>query len=231
MSNKKKGILLIFTLVAVFALAGCGGKSKNAHYKSYVKSLIAINYLGATDDYIESAGCNKSDAIALYNSNIGVLTDSILTYYGITIPEGSSLRADYEELAKNIYSKIDYTVSDAYEADGTTKLDVKIKPINIFKQTKDEVIAYIDDFNTRVAHGDFNEYTVDMYNEEFARGIVLILDNACNEMTYADEVTVTVSIIESGNSFYISDEDFLSIDAAMLSVATPTASAGDAVSE
>lgn len=230
-SKFKKYILVMLSALLVVSLSGCGKNTKEAQYKSYVKSLIAINYLGATDDYIKSAGCNKEDAIALYNANIDVLTDSILTYYGATLPEDSNLREDYEELAKKIYSKINYSVSDAYKEDETYNIDVEIKPIDIFEQTKAEVTLYIDSFNVRVANGEFNEYTVDMYNEEFARGLVNILDNACNEMTYANTVVVTVSIIESGNSFYISDADFLSIDAAMLSVATPISDDSDSTSE
>lgn len=214
----KKYIALSLALISTLLLCSCGKKDKNTAYKDYVKSLIGINYLGATDDYIESTGCNKEDAIALYNTNINVLTDSILSYYGVTLPEGSELREEYFELAKKIYSKVDYSVSKPYTSDDTTKLDVEIKPINIFEQTKAEVILYIDSFNVRVANGEFNEYTVDMYNEVFAKGLLTVLNNCCENIEYAAPTKVTVTIIENGDTFYISDADFLAIDAAILAV-------------
>lgn len=211
------------------SLSACG-KSKKDKYQSYVNSLIAINYLGAADEYIKSTGANKEDAIALYEQNIDVLTESIYLYYGIAINADSELAAKYRDLSKNIYSKIDYSVSKSYESDGTTKLDVTIKPIYLFEQTKEEVVGYIDNFNTRVANGEFNDYTIDMYNEKFAEGLYKILNDACNNMQYDNEKTVTVSIIKNDNIYYISNDDFLAIDAAMISTAStsPVNSATDA---
>ncbi|MGN0435823.1 MAG: hypothetical protein ACI4D8_04240, partial [Wujia sp.] len=133
------------------------------------------------------------------------------------------MREFYEELSENIYSKVNYSVSKGYKDGDNYKVDVTVYPINLISQTKDEVISYVESFNQRVAAGDFNDYTMEEYEAVFSTGMVDILNEGCLNMTYADPVTITVTIIENGNTYYISDEDFLAIDAAMLAVSAPIA--------
>ncbi len=219
--NIKKIFSLLLCLVLVFSLTGCGNKKAEKRYRDYVKSLIAINYLGATDDYIKSTGANQADADALYQANIELLADNILDYYGIQISNASSMRQGYINLAKNIYSKVNYKVSNAYK-DGTAYLvDVTIYPIDIFVQTADDVNAYINKFNEGVANGDYNDFTMDQYETEFSTGFLEIMNDACLNMTYGDETVVTVEIIVDDNVYYISDKDFLAIDQAIISSAIP----------
>ncbi|MGN0152179.1 MAG: hypothetical protein ACI39Q_06870 [Wujia sp.] len=219
--NKKKIICLLFTVALIFSLTGCKDK-KIERYQNYVKSLISINYMGATEDYIKATGANREDAEALYQANIEHLTDNILAYYNVTISDASDMRQGYMDLARNIYSKVNYKVSEARKDGSAYLVDVTIYPINIFSQSSEDITTYIDGFNTRVKDGDYNEYTLEQYETEFSTGMLEILNQACINMTYADPVTVTVEIIEDGDTFYISDRDFLAIDAAMISTAIQT---------
>ncbi|MGN0436861.1 MAG: hypothetical protein ACI4D8_09560, partial [Wujia sp.] len=99
-SNIKKFLLM---MIVILSLTGCGNDT-GKRYQNYVKGIIAINYLGATDDYIKATGANKEDAKALYASNIDILTDSLLEYYGINLENNPDMREFYEELSENIYS-------------------------------------------------------------------------------------------------------------------------------
>lgn len=220
-TKHKKAIFLILSITLALSLSSCG-KSMEKRYENYVKSLIAINYLGATDEYIKATGANKSDAEALYNANINDLSESILKYYGISLADDSDLHDEYRELAKNIYSKVNYKVSNAYKENDSYKVDVEIYPIDIFRQTNDDIIAHIALFNQKVADGEFNDYTIDAYNDEFSAGILEILNTGCENMQYADLITITVEIITEGNSYYISDSDLLLIDASMIYVSDTT---------
>jgi len=199
-----------------FSLAGCSGKQEK-RYSDYIKSLIAINYLGAKDDYIKATGANKEDAQALYDDNMEHLADNILAYYGVTISDASGAKEGFVALAKNVYSKINYKVDKAKKHGDTYTVDVTIYPINLFNQTKDDVISYVDRFNKGISQGDYNDYTLEEYETEFSEGLLQILNEGCSNMTYGDPVVVTVTIIEDDNLYYISDEDFLAIDAAMIS--------------
>ena len=220
----KRFWVLALCLIIVFSLTGCSSKWEKT-YQNYVKSLIAINYLGATEDYVKATGANQADADALYEENMEHLADNILAYYDVTISDVSGAKQGYIDLAKNIYSKINYKVDKAVESNGVYTVDVTIYPINIFAQTNDAVIAYVDKFNQDVAAGVYNDYTMEQYETEFSNGLLAILNDACLNMTYADPVVITVTIVEDDDIYYISDEDFLAIDAAMISTAIPTETA------
>lgn len=228
--KKLTSLLLCCTLV--FSLTGCRDK-KIDRYQDYVKSLIAINYMGATEDYIKATGANQEDADALYESNAEHLADNILTYYSITITDAPDMRQGYVDLAKNIYKKVNYKVSEARKDGSAYLVDVTIYPINLFSQSADAITTYVDSFNNGVNNGDYNEYTLEEYETEFSSGILAILNDACINMTYAEPVVVTVEIIEDGDVYYISDRDFLAIDAAMISsvieTEIPDATGTDAV--
>lgn len=211
----KRTTILCLLLCLAFSITGCG-KNYEKTYQSYTKSLIAINYLGATKDFIDATGANQEDADALYDSNIKLLANNIQTYYNVTISDAPALQTEYENLARNIYSKVNYKVSKAYKGSNSYYVDITIYPIDLFNQTSSEVSAYIDEFNLAVSNGDYNDKTFEQYETDFSTGLIKILNDGCLEMTYADPVTVTVEIIHDGDTFYISDSDFLAIDRAMI---------------
>ncbi len=217
--NFKKYTVLFLSLFLILSLTGCE-KREEKRYQNYVKSLIAINYLGATEDYIKATGANKEDADALYEANAEYLADSILSFYGIEISEAPDMYPKYVELAKNIYSKANYKVSKAYKSGTQYFVDVTVYPMNIFVQTSPDVVAYVEHFNQEVAKGTYNNYTMNEYETEFSSGMLDILNEGCMNMTYGEPVTITATIITDGNTFYIGDHDFMAIDAAMISTAT-----------
>lgn len=225
-SINQKILSLLLCCVLIFSLTGCRDK-KIDKYQDYVKSLISINYMGATEDYIKATGANKEDAEALYQSNAEHLADNILTYYNITINDAKDMRDGYVELAKSIYGKVNYKVSEARKDGSVYLVDVTIYPINLFSQSAADVTSYVDRFNTDVKDGVYNEYTLEQYETVFSTGMLEILNDACLNMTYADPVVVTVEIVEDGNTFYISDRDFLRIDAAMISTVIQTETSTD----
>lgn len=214
----KLSYIFVCTLL-LLSLCACGNKGKS-HYKKYVKSLISINYINAGDDY-KDAGSTKQDAEALYEANMNYFADQIISYYNVTLTEAHDLLyPEYVRLAKSIYTKVNYSVSEAYEKDGTYYVDVTILPIDFFNQTYDDVLSYINNFNAEVQRGKYNSFTLEQYETTFSAGLLTILDRACVDLTYADPVTITCAIIDDGNTFYISDADFTAIDNAMIAAST-----------
>lgn len=228
--NIKKLFSFSLCLILMISLCSCGTKYEKK-YQEYVKSLIAINYLGVSEEYIKSTGASKEDADALYEANAELLADNILSYYGITISDATEIKEDYINLAKTIYSKANYKVSPAYKDGSVYLVDVTVYPINIFAQSSKDVTDYVNKFNEGVANGDYNDYTLVQYETEFSAGMLEILNDAALNMTYADPVTVTVEIVVDGDTYYISERDFLRIDAAMINstdVPVPEATPEDA---
>lgn len=231
-SHKTKGKRLALTLVCMLLLCSLTACTANVEkrYQTYIKSLIAINYLGATKDYIEASGANQEDADALYQANIDLLTDNILTYYSVNIDDAPEMREQFESLARNIYSKVNYKVDKARKDGSVYLVDITIYPINLFAQTSAEVTSYVETFNNDVKAGTYNDYSLTDYETLFAQGLIDILNAGCENMSYADPQVVTVEIIEDGNKYYISDRVFMQIDAAMISsaIVTETATSTDA---
>lgn len=227
--NERRISLVVICTCLIACLTGCTANTEK-RYQSYIKSLISINYLGATKDYIKASGANQEDADALYQANIELLTDNILTYYSVKIDDAPEMREQFQTLAKNIYSKVNYKVDKARKDGSVYLVDVTIYPINLFAQTSADVTAYVDSFNNDVKDGIYNDYSLTDYETVFAQGLIDILNAGCENMSYADPQVVTVEIIEDGNKYYISNRDFMNIDAAMInaSVVTETGTATDA---
>ncbi len=208
----------IICFVMLFALAisltGCGGSS--SHYSAYVKSLITANYLGRTNEYVKLTGASEEDAEALYLQNVTRLADNLSEYYGLNISGDAELAPAMVDLAKQIYGKTKYSVGAAYKDNNINYVDVTIYPINILNQTNEEIYAYTERFNAAVDNGDYNNYTKEEYEYEFASGIIGILAGAVSEIEYKDPEVVKVRIITSEDTYYIGNEDFRNIDMAII---------------
>lgn len=213
--KRKKIIAVILACMVCLSFAACGGK-KTKKYQKYVNDLITANYLGATDDYIEATGANKSDAEEMYENNKLRLAGALESYYGLNINSDDELFDDLKELAGIIYGAAKYSAGEPVKKGGSYQIDVTVYPIDILNQTDEEVKAYVDSFNERVSAGEFNNYEKETYEHEFAEGIVDILKTAVKDMKYADPQTITVTIIVEGDTFYISNDDFIKIDDAMI---------------
>jgi len=202
-------------VVMMVGLTGCGS-NKGVKYKNYVESLITANYLGVSSEYVQTTGINEADAEAMYLQNMERLAGSLEQFYDFDISSDIELSPRMTELAKKIYSKTRFEVQDAYKENEIYYVNVTVYPIDILNQAHPDVVACVEDFNQRVKNGEFNDYEKDEYERVFASSIIEILEKASDSMTYKDPVEVKVRIITTDSSFYIKNEDFRTIDAAIL---------------
>lgn len=217
----KISICLLLVICMLLGLTSCGAAS---NYQAYVRSLISSNYLGVTGEYVKLTGTNDEDAEAMYLQNVTRLADNLSSYYSLDISADPELAPAMVELAKQIYSKTKFDVGKAYKDNNIDYVDVTIYPINIINQTNAEIIEYVQGFNTAVENGDYNDYSKEEYEYEFASGIIGILAGAVSDIEYADPETVKVRIIVTDDSYYIGNEDFRSIDSYIISTDTPEVS-------
>ena len=198
----------------LLCLTACG---KASNYQAYVRSIISSNYLGVTDEYIKMTGANEEDAEAIYLQNVTRLANNLSSYYGLEISGDPELAPAMVDLAKQIYGKAKFDVGKAYKDNNINYVDVTIYPIDILNQTNPEIIEYVKNFNTAVENGDYNDYTKEEYEYEFASGIIGILAGAVSDIDYAEPETVKVRIILSDDSYYIGSDDVKNIDRAIIS--------------
>lgn len=210
----KRILCLLLCMCMLLSLSACG---KASNYQAYVRSIISSNYLGVTDEYIKMTGANEEDAEAIYLQNVTRLANNLSSYYGLEISGDPELAPAMVDLAKQIYGKAKFDVGKAYKDNNINYVDVTIYPIDILNQTNPEIIEYVKNFNTAVENGDYNDYTKEEYEYEFASGIIGILAGAVSDIDYAEPETVKVRIILSDDSYYIGSDDVKNIDRAIIS--------------
>lgn len=218
--NRKKLTIVSLILVLLFSLTGCSllGNGKQT-YASYVKSLLDVNYKADYTEYMKITGATEEEAKKVYDDGITYLAEALMTAYGINDVEGSDIKDQFSQLAKDIYSHASYEVTEVTKTDGVYQVTVTIYPIDILTTTYDDVVAYIENMNNRVTAGDYNDYELDEYETEYAQGILDILTAAVPNIGNGEGVPVTVTIQDNDEYYYISDADFLALDKAIL--ATP----------
>lgn len=218
MKHQRLNRIVIFalSLMVILSLTACGAK-REERYLTYVDSLISANYLNASEEYTRTTGASQDEADAMYLQNVTRLADNLESFYGLNISSDTELAPRMVELAKRIYSKARFSTDRSYKDNNIYYVDVTIYPIDLLNQTHEDVLNYVNDFNSRVDAGDYNNYEKEDYEHEFASGIIDILEGAVDNMSYADPVNLKIRIIQSDSNFYISNEDFRSIDMAILS--------------
>ena len=212
----KKLAIYILCLMLLLSLSGCGAKRED-RYLTYVDSLISANYLNASEEYTRTTGASQEEADAMYLQNVTRLATNLENFYGLEISSDTELAPRMVELAKKIYSKARFSTDRAYKDNNIYYVDVTIYPIDLLNQTHDDILNYVNDFNTRVDNGDYNNYEKEDYEHEFASGIIDILEAAVDNTDYKEAETLKIRIIQSDSNFYISNEDFRAIDMAILS--------------
>ncbi|MBO5237364.1 MAG: hypothetical protein J6B50_01125 [Lachnospiraceae bacterium] len=219
--NRKKFAASLLALLIIVSLTGCSlfGNSKKT-YANYVQSLLDVNYKAEFTDYMNITGTTQEEAQAVYDDGLNYLAEALMVAYGVNDVEGSDIKSQFVELAKNIYSHASYEITEVTKTDGVYQVAVTIYPIDILLITYDDVVAYIEDMNQRVTAGEYNDYELDDYETEYAQGIIDILNEAIPNIGNGEGVTVTVTILDNEEYYYISDADFLALDKAILATTT-----------
>lgn len=215
----KKFTVMLMVCTMVISLTGCSlFDSKAKVYSRYVISLLDINYKNISKDYMTLTGVSQSDAEAVYVANMDYQAHNLMNYYGVKEVDDGTVLSEFYYLAQSIFSNANYEVTDVIQDDATDSytLEVTVYPLDTLEATYDQVVSYIENFNARVDEGDFNNTTEVDYETEFAEGIIGILKSTVNNPGYMDPVVLQIPIQPSDDYYYISDEDFLKIDKAML---------------
>ncbi len=231
-STIKKTITLSMIFILAFSLCGCSLFDSRAKvYSRYAISLLDINYKNVSKDYMTLTGVSQKDAEAVYVDNMDYQAHNLMNYYGVKEVDDGTILSEFYYLAQSIFANAKYEVTDVKkdkENDSYT-LELTVYPLDTLESSYDEVVKYIEDFNTRVDDGNYNNTTEVEYETEFAEGIIDILKAHTSDPGYMDPVVLEIPIQPSDDYYYITDDDFLKIDQNILYIReNPTASDTDA---
>lgn len=215
----KRITALSMIMVMMFSMVGCSlFDSKEKVYSRYLISLLDINYKNISKDYMTLTGVSQKDAEAVYVANMDYQAHNLMSYYGVKEVDDGTILSEFYYLAQTIFSNAKYEVTDVKHEKDSDKytLEVTIYPLDTLETTYDEVVQYIENFNAQVDDGDYNNTSEVDYETEFAEGIIDILESTADEPGYMEPVVIEVPIQPSDDYYYISDEDFLKLDAEIL---------------
>jgi len=201
----------ILLLLLLLSLSGCG-VNKKEKYESYTRSVMNASYLGNFDEYAAATGSSVSEGENLYNRHIDRLADAMCGFYSLDIREDAELYSRMQAIAKAVYEKAKFDVSPARQENGSWVIDITISPIDFLPSSGDKLKSYVEGFDQRIDAGEFNDITKEEYERIFASELLDMLEESAKEISYRDQKTVTVKILEGSSSYYISDEDLRTID-------------------
>lgn len=233
-STMKKILTLGLTFVLIFSLCGCSlFDSKAKIYSRYVVSLLDINYKNQSKDYVTLTGVSQKDAEEVYVANMDYQAHNLMNYYGVKEVDDGAILSEFYYLAQTMLANAKYEVTKVKE-DKDSKgyiVEVTIYPLDTLESTHDAVVAYIEQFNSKVDEGDYNNSTEQEYEKEFAEGIIEILKSTCDKPNYMDPVTLEIPIEPTDDYYYIKDEDFLLMNANILYIRENPEMPGENVEE
>lgn len=231
-STIKKTITLSMIFILAFSLCGCSLFDSRAKvYSRYAISLLDINYKNVSKDYMTLTGVSQKDAEAVYVDNMDYQAHNLMNYYGVKEVDDGTILSEFYYLAQSIFANAKYEVTDVKKDkdNDSYTLELTVYPLDTLEASYDEVVKYIEDFNTRVDDGNYNNTTEVEYETEFAEGIIDILKTHTSDPGYMDPVVLEIPIQPSDDYYYITDDDFLKIDQNILYIReNPTASDTDA---
>lgn len=203
----------IITAVTVLAmclclLCGCG---KSFDAAAYVKGGLDVLYLGeVSDEYLELVVDSREECLAMYEEN--VLNEAVNFGRVFYVDVNSEPDEALIQLYKDIFAKSKYEVGDVSEDNGEYTVEVTVYPIDLFRNSYDELDMYDRDFTQRFADGEYEGLTGTELEKLFLLGMIEILNSGLADCGYLDPVTVELHLESGADGVYtINDEDYAAL--------------------
>lgn len=215
MFKKKTSYLLFLTLILCIVpsvLSGCARFDKTA----YVQAALDSIYKG---DHLKLSEITDTDIATLednYKEAIDAETDSFLTYIGIgdyTDKVNADVKKEISYLLRQIYKHTSYSVG---QPDSSGNIPVKLLPVSLYSLSGDKITAYMQDFFAKNDKGEFSTLSDEEFYSLYVKGILDIVYDSLNAISYSNEVTIPVTILRDGAAYSISPESFAEIDKVIL---------------
>lgn len=219
--------LFLLALMAVSGLTGCKQNQEEstenteylAAYEGYVQSVLDTNYHAEFDDYMAITGATKEQASKINEAHAVNLTEQLKELYDIRLEQlpaeiGNSL----VKICSELYKKASYSVDEVKKEGENVYVTISVQPIDFLESASEAVAEYTDEFNDRAKAGDFENMTESEYENEYAKGILDVLEEVVKTVGYGEKVTYRIQIqynAKNGMS-YIGDDDLDAINQLIL---------------
>ena len=187
-------------------------------YSDYIEALMECKYNGRLEGYMtEVADATKEEAQECHDSTVEYYAYQLMSYTDV----GFDYLADetiekYIEVARTIMAKSKFTVNEGAQVGDDYQVKVDIQPLDINDLIHDDVAAYIDEYNAMIDGKDTSAYTDEQWDEleeQYAAGVLAIIESHISEIGYKDTVSKVVIIeFDEEGRYGISENDWYDID-------------------
>ncbi len=230
----KRGIaLLMVLLMSMMAMTACLDTEKPTEptepatedqnyleaYSDYVNSVLDANYHGEYTGYMQITGATQQQASKLTEAHAVNLAEQMAELYAIQLELLPSVIGNrLKEVAYAIYRSADYAVGEAEKSGEKIYVTISVRPLEFYEGVSAKIDTYISEFNERAKEGEFENMTEGEYENEYAEGILEVLEGSTQDIQSAAVKSYRIEIRyneETGVS-YIADEDLKALDQLIL---------------
>ena len=208
----KMKILVLFTILMMGILTGCGMKEEEA--KAYVEASLDAAYMGEFDAFVEITDSTPEGAAAMYDENIEHIMDAA-GFADLNLDE--ELTEDYKQLFLDLIKKVDYSVGEAVkEEDDSFSIDVTVRPMIILDGIENELTEVLLERIGELEEFPEEDEIMLMSFEEMYK----ILSEKVDAPAYSEEqAVVTMHLQKNEEGMYaISEADMIALDNALFAV-------------
>lgn len=213
---KKKAIAFAAAILMGSNLVGCISAKKT--YTDYVQAVMDCSYFCETEKYMEMTDSTQEEAEAVYQDEIDYVTELICVNNLVEMDYVSEETMEgYAALAKDIVSKVKYTVHEAEKSGDSYHITIEIQPIDFWEITYDPIQEYCDTvYNVKIEEITTEEELAAL-EQEYAEGVLEILSGYTSQIGYKEATNKIVEITVDEDGMYgITEQDWLDIDDLLL---------------
>ena len=233
--TKRLSTLLILIMIAMLSLTGCRDDEPTTEaptteaptedlsyleaYTQYVQSILDANYHGDCTLYMQITGASEQQAGKMAEAHAVNLAEQMAELYAIQLKQIPAVIGDrLTEVAYDVYEKSVYTVSDAEKVGEKIYVSISVQPLKFYHGVAEQIEAYIENFNARAKDGEFEHLTESEYENEYAEGVLDILEASTENIELENERTYRIQIRynEETKVSYIAEEDLDAINRMIL---------------
>ncbi len=188
-------------------------------YTDYVQSILDANYHGDCNGYMQITGASQQQASKMSEAHAVNLAEQMADLYAIQLKQIPAVIGErLTEVAYDVYEKSVYTVSDAEKIGEKIYVSVSVEPLKFYQGVAKKIETYISEFNARAKEGEFESMTESEYENEYAEGILKVLEESTGTIECAEARSYRIQIRynEETGVNYIAEEDLNAIDRLIL---------------
>lgn len=214
MEGKKRNIIIgtiisvLAVLFIVFGTLACLGVFREFNAQRYVSAVLDQTFKGDVEDAVEMIeGATEEASYAQYEAGIeSFVKNTFLNGSEID----SELEAQYIDLCKKIFAKMEYSVQEAEKVkDGEFDVPVTYRPSNVlqlFVTSATSEVARIEEKKEKGEYrGTYEEIEAQMKEECFINWCTM-LEEAYNNMEFGEEQTVVLKVVKDEDGLYKLEE-------------------------